>query len=539
MAAWIPMLLRFSVHRFGLVCLALMMGALATSARSQGTECPEPKSSAGQRYIVVISDLHFGQGYISPGHWHPQEDFRWSKALQGFLDRISTCSNETVDLVIAGDLLELWQPPAALACKSRGDELGCTPKELEAIASFVVAAHADDLAALGRFADRGANFLHIVPGNHDAGLMISGTWSIVEAAIGSAKGRVKRVNDGIWVGGTDGAVVIEHGHQIGSDVNGYGKWPEITRSYLGKEYVLRPWGERFVQRLFNDQETLYPVIDNLSPESAGARYRMADRGLWKSVSDVARFIAFNAYETSPTQLSQALGQPESTGEWDVYVGRAMGHRLFALSLASEDPFRKTLLGKSTEAGKLRKELDALARDPMRLPDGEVKLLCAQLALRTKNEVVCRVRMAGALVQGLVSTREAVLAGHLRERMKKQELSQMRVFVYGHTHQLEEASIVAVTDLRRVTVLNTGAFQRVVDEPGFLSIAAKKGWTAPEALRNMSAKDLPACYSAVVVAMGAPIPEARTVLWNMEEGQQGRFLDVGENPCPKIRLGAHP
>ncbi len=522
---------------FTIFCLTLLMMAWLPVARSQETKCPDLRSSAGQRYVVVISDLHFGQGRVSPKEWHPQEDFRWSGALQGFLDRISTCAGEMVDLVIAGDLLELWQPPKGLECKSRNEELGCTPNELTAITRSVVRAHANDFATLGRFADQGANHIHIIPGNHDAALLLAEPWAIVKAAIRSNKGRVTRVDTGIWVGGTEDSVVVEHGHQIGSDANSYKNWPEITRRSGRQDYVLRPWGERFVQKLFNEQENVYPVIDNLSPETAGARYRMADRGLWKSIADVARFVAFNAFETSLTQLVQALGEPESPEEWNVKVGRAMNHRLFADALPSDDPFRITLLGDTTEATKLRKELDALAHDPERLPDEEVKLLCGQLAIRTKKEVVCQERTAGALAQGLLSTKEAVMAVHLRERLKMPSLAQMRVFIYGHTHQLEEAWTVTATDLRRVTVLNTGAFQRVVDEPGYLGIAAQKGWTATKALRRMSVDDLPACYTAVVVALGPSIPEARTIRWYMQEGEVGRFLDVGETPCQRDRPNA--
>lgn len=522
------------IRRLIAACFALWFIAWGPLAYSQGTDCPELKSFPGQRLVVAISDLHFGQGRDSRGRWFAQEDFRWSGAFQGFLDRISICSGEMVDLVITGDLLELWQPPTRLKCKSKYKELGCTPKELSAITRSVVRAHSGDFAALGRFADRGANHVHIIPGNHDAALMLAEPWSIVESAIGSQKGRATKVGTGIWIGGSEGTVVIEHGHQIGSDVNSYDKWPEITRRFKRQDYVLRPWGEGFVQQLFNEQEESYPVIDNLSPEATGARYRMADRGVWKSVADIARFIAFNLFETSLTQIGQALGKPGESVEWNVPIGRAMGHKLFAEALSVDDPFRQTMTGNTVDAKKLRMELGALALDSKRLPDEEVKLLCGQLAIRTGNGIVCQERTTGALTQSLVRPKEAVMVAHLRERLKKPELAQMRVFIYGHTHQLEKAWPVGVTDLREVTVLNTGAFQRTVDEPTFLGIATEKGWTPTEALQKMSVDDLPACYSAVVVALGAAIPEARTLQWYMKEGEVGRFLDVGETPCPAVR-----
>ena len=73
----------------------------------------------------------------------------------------------------------------------------------------------------------------------------------------------------------DGRIVAEHGHQIGSDVNRYKDWPKITEQVEGKEFIIRPWGELFVQKIFNDEEKTYQIIDNLIPETAGAWYRHA------------------------------------------------------------------------------------------------------------------------------------------------------------------------------------------------------------------------------------------------------------------------
>lgn len=73
----------------------------------------------GPRYTAFISDLHFGIGRKADGSWDPKEDFRWPRALEGFLERISEEGHERVDLVIAGDLLELWQPPPEIKCKGQ------------------------------------------------------------------------------------------------------------------------------------------------------------------------------------------------------------------------------------------------------------------------------------------------------------------------------------------------------------------------------------------------------------------------------------
>jgi hypothetical protein len=68
------------------------------------------------------------------------------------------------------------------------------------------------------------------------------------------------VSSGIWTS-NDGRIIAEHGHQIGSDVNRYESWPEIVQRVDGIDYVIRPWGERFVQQLFNAEEARYPITD--------------------------------------------------------------------------------------------------------------------------------------------------------------------------------------------------------------------------------------------------------------------------------------
>jgi hypothetical protein len=60
-----------------------MLGAIALGAdtvRMRAREAPPPS----ERYIAVISDLHFGLGKRN-GAWHPMEDFRWAAEFQAFL----------------------------------------------------------------------------------------------------------------------------------------------------------------------------------------------------------------------------------------------------------------------------------------------------------------------------------------------------------------------------------------------------------------------------------------------------------------------
>lgn len=518
-------------------CFILVL-LLATSAPAQPVtqaSCPAAPAdldgSAGTRQLVVVSDHHMGLGRNATGQWDAKEDFRWSMAWRGFLNRVSLCGGDAVDLVVAGDLLELWQPPAGIACSGPSADLGCTQQELAGITRYVVGQHADDLRALGHFAARGSNRVVLIPGNHDAALMLDEPWQLLQATIGAPPGRVVRADDGIYRW-DQGRVLVEHGHQIGSDVNRYDRWPLVTSQHEGQTYVVRPWGERFVQKLFNDQETQYPVIDNLSPEAAGARYRMADRGLWASARDVARFLAFNLFETSLAQAGQFLGEEgDVDAAPDLALGRRAGHRLFADALAGDDPFRAALQADDADGAALRAELDRLAGDPTRLSDAEVATLCALAEKRASDAANCRRPTLGATADKLLRRpKREIMAEHLRQRLGEPGLGAMRVFVYGHTHELETPWAVQATDLRRVTVLNSGAFQRVVDEPGFLDRAKARSFTPAEALRRLSVADLAACYTAVWAWTDGRLPQARTLRWHQPEDDVGRFVPVDDVVC---------
>jgi UDP-2,3-diacylglucosamine pyrophosphatase LpxH len=520
-----------STTGFYMMVLCTLVAWLPTSVVAK--ECPAGTSAGTQRQLVVISDLHFGVGKQADGSWDPTEDFRWSHALDAFLHKISDCGKDAVDLVIAGDAFELWQPPKELECKGATSDAGCTTTELRLILANVISAHRKDLEALGAFADRGTNFLYFVPGNHDSALVLDDCWQLVVEAVSAKRGRLKRVPSGIWVSG-DGRVVIEHGHQIGEDVNKYPEWPTITTNIDGILYVHRPWGERFVQVLFNEEEKSYPTIDNLSPESAGVRYRMADKGLWRSVADVARFLQFNLFETAMSQKLQVLGadaDPSSIPSWDLNVARGWGHLLFARALAEDDPFRKALMSdKDDDARQLRGALDNMARDPQLVSDVAVRQLCDLVAIQSKGNTRCLKVQLGAGVEALLISKRSVMIEHLRSRMRDPLLRGMRVFVYAHTHLLEEPWSLKIPGSSDVVIVNTGAFQRVVDESGFLSRANAKGLTPAEALRRLTVENLAPCYTAVAVPLVEGLLEPVLVRWHMDENEAGEFLGADAPLC---------
>ena len=490
-----------------------------------------PPASAEPRMIVFISDLHFGLGKGSDARWSPKEDFRWPDALKGFLNEIGRRGNDRVDLVIVGDFLELWQPPGGIACDtSGGADLGCTVPEMISIARTVTDAHQGDLALLRDFAKRGENRLYVIPGNHDSALLLPPVWSLLAAQLDEPAGRVALVARGFWTS-PDGRIVAEHGHQVGNDVNRYDRWPIITRDQQGATYLERPWGERFVQQLFNSQEEQYEIIDNIAPEAVGVKYRIADRGYVRTAADMARFIAFNLFETSLAQKGSSLGEvdPNDPNRWDIKRARErVGYKLFLEALAKEDPLRAEIEGQDAASEALRTELAALARDDKRLTDEEVRALCDHLALRNAAQT-CAVATAGALLEAKLVPRRHVVGAHVEGHLRADK--RLRVFVYGHTHGFEKGWPLKMTSGTEVIVHNTGAFQRTVDEAGFLARVTSRNLAPEDALRKIKLEDLPPCYSAVLVTYASSgVPASKTWLWHQEEGGTGALVEPGDIRC---------
>lgn len=473
-----------------------------------------------ERATVVISDTHMGLGRRLDGSWDPKEDFRWEGALRGFLNAIHTELKQPIDLVIAGDFLELWQPPSTVQCSGADADHGCTIDEMKQIVRYVLAAHQGEFSALADFThgEFNNNRIYIIPGNHDSALVIPEVWQLVDEAMEASPGRFTLVTSGVWTT-DDGEVLVEHGHQIGSDVNRYKKWPEVTERRKGTEYIVRPWGELFVQKLFNAEESNYPIIDNLSPETAGARYRLADRGLWGSIADVAKFIAFNIFETSSAQRAASLGGELDENERCTRAhAEALGHRLVLGTLKPGDPFRLQAEAKNAEAKLLRNELDAVVKA---MPDEDIQNMCAQQVDATT---------LSALVESTFVPREAILSKHLESRIAT--YTKAAVFVYGHTHQYERAWDLKLRGGHKITVLNSGAFQRLIDEEGYLKRVESMGLgdQKHKGLSRIALDSLAPCYGTVIVQRyrGVLVPEMK--MWHMPDGETGKLIDPTSKKC---------
>lgn len=508
--------------------------------------------STDSRLLVFISDLHLGIGHTENGEWHVTEDFRWQNALKGFLDEISQRGNDAIDLIIVGDFIELWQPPDDLKCneESNNKNLGCTIVQMQQISELVMRVHAQEMADLKAFSQKGENRIHIVPGNHDSTLLLADVWDVVADALDAKSGRINLVESGVWVS-PDGSIVAEHGHQIGNDLNKYEDWPTIARWDEESEeyYVIRPWGEFFMQKIFNDIESIYPLIDNLEPETAGIKYRLADRSLLGNVVDVARFLKFNLFETSLSHKVSWLGEEsDNRPKWDVEKARKLGYKLFANAYDPEDPWRRRLLANDSESNALQEAINEMIRNPKNefyLSEEEVCMHCDLIAIRKERLTsieraffdTCEEPILGSMIQSRLYSKTSILKKHI-EKLRKTEVrgskpfTHMKFYIYAHTHQLEESKpIIFKSEFDKVCVFNTGAFQRLVSDSGLINrVNADDTIETPsEGLEKLGLETLSPCYTFVMFPYENGI-EPVTLQWYMPENGQGKIVFPGCKEC---------
>jgi hypothetical protein len=421
------------------------------------------------------------------------------------------------DLILNGDTFELWQS-IRNDCRYSQEDLGCTEMEARRRIDHVLNQHRGEIQELADFASTGSNTLTIVPGNHDAALLFE---SVARAVFGSLQlpsERVRILRAG-FVLSADGMVYVEHGHQIGSEVNRFKGWPNPFIRRRGRTHLRRPWGEQFVQAFYNDFERKYPIIDNISDDRAAIRYGMAAEGLLRTALDSAEFVEFFLLDVSWRQMGQALGGESGSGPvWDERAIRRQGSQFIVESFPAGDPLRALMASAASSSG-LPLSVDDLSTE-------QIRLICdhrAALAERNKtrprpefNVTRCPTdppEALGAIAQNLAIGPDAVYGSHLKNVVATLGLGErpFEVFVYSHTHVADPG----FNPLRRErlgwdpVVVNTGAWQRVISHEMLTRLQV-----APKEVLKMPLESLPACYSVVWIGPYMQKPKAQLRWWRM-------------------------
>lgn len=472
------------------------------------------------RLLVIISDLHMGIGKDpQTGSWYEEEDFRWGPEFALFLKEVDRLGEGKTDLILNGDTFELWQSAEA-DCRHADKNLGCTEKEALHRINRVISQHRIELTALGQFADSGLNRVVLLPGNHDAAILFSEVGKAVLAAIPAATGRVRIASEGFWLS-PDQRVYVEHGHQIGKEVNCLEGWPTPFLMEGEKSYLQRPWGEQFVQEYFNTYEKKYPIIDNFSGEQEGIRYGLAAEGPAGAVKGARDFLGFFLLKVSWEQFAQFLGEEGEPPTWDVgEIRKKQGDRFLVESLPADSPLREAAFAALSD--------NTLSLRLADFSDDEIVAMCDRRAMQNRmqdNIAECprQEGKLGAAVENLMRSRNSIFADHLRNTYRLLSVAKgvhrhFDIFVFGHTHGADPG-FTPLKENWNPTVVNSGAWQRVVSPNQLKEIVKAKQLTDEDVLTKLLPEDLPACYSLVMIKGPSGRPIARLRYWRKDNDQR--------------------
>ena len=456
-----------------LICAALLSGQTTVPART----------------IVVIGDLHMGPGRDASGNWHPYEDFRWRDEFIAFLDALNAQAGN-IDLVINGDLFELLQSTTVPCGKD-----GCTEAEARRRLEVAVTAHAEELAAIGKFAAARDHRVYIVPGDHDAALLLPEVWGTAAAAFKAPAERMVLVGSGVWLS-PDRRVHVEHGHQLPLSADRFSNWPTVTAD--GRTVIERPWGERVIIAFYNRTELNYPIVDNIAEEGIGAKFVAAANQM--SVGETAALLRFFLTKTTWQQFRMDLDDGDvQAPAWDLQRIRADLRAFMSASLPSDDPFAAAA-----------RNVAPLAAASAELTDQQIVAICdyraaIRRARRRMERVLTQLSGVGAPMPECPRTPDTVgSAFEYYWRSRDQQIVQhiprakeLDLIVLGHTHLLDRPFRPLGED--GVAVVTSGAWQRTIH---------------PNNLKALDAplESLPACYSFVEIPASNGRRAARQRWW---------------------------
>jgi Calcineurin-like phosphoesterase len=537
----------------------LLMVSQAVLAQAQLSDRTIKPIDSSKAFTVFISDLHLGVGKTSQhvqskhwteGEWDPYEDFRWTDEFAAFLNALRKYSDTgPLELIVLGDFVELWQSPDAESCPEiKGKKnLGCNAVAALDRLQRVIGAHQADLKLLRDFANYKDNRVTIVPGNHDAALVFPGLSDILLKAIGSEPGRVRFAAEGYWLS-SDNLIFAEHGHDMVGEVNKFTNLPSScldgSEQVIGCDkkdaYLMRTWGEQFVQGFYNKYERMYPVVDNFKTEVQGVTYALSlasPEEIEAALKGGAKFLLLGQ---SVAQLGALLSN-ETSGMpvWDVAKIKAEKDDRFLADLFIDADFTRTFFAKSASGKK--DILQSLENDEI-LYICDVKYALSKngrkVELCTSDSNLSSIAIGGAK-QILGETR--FWQRHFLNRQaeiirltSQQALGQFQVFVYGHTHNAGNMGPVPVKGEWSVHLLNSGAWQRTISsEQHNRLMKARQDSNNPN--KAVQVEDLPPCYGVVVVPPYSVTrrPQAAQRYWVSERSVDGKVLPKGNfsAQCP--------
>jgi hypothetical protein len=245
-----------------------------------------------------------------------------------------------------------------------------------------------------------------------------------------------------------------------------------------------------VQKFYNRYEERFPILDNLERESDGITLGFETERLGL-IDDFAEFARFLLLDISWGQFldftgKQTEGQPP---KWD--LDKIEDSPQFLVDcIPRGDPLR-TIAEEAVRQNKFKLRPSQLTKD-------ELQELCDYRMLRSKRgekAVELCPRADETTGKGIDMVYDSMKAVDPKAK-------RFSIYLYGHTHKASTDPMTFEKPQRSpwpLTVINTGAFQRVVNKDQLETIKEQlrsQGGEDRDILTTLKPEDLPACYTFV-------------------------------------------
>lgn len=208
--------------------------------------------------ILIVSDLHLGAGEILGGQKNPLEDFHFDERFAEFLLWKASQYPHSLELLILGDAFDFPQvlPEIGLTCPD--SKLGTTQEESLRRLELIIQGHRGFFQALKFFLSTG-HTVRFLRGNHDIDLL----WPEVQARLRREMGGGGNlIFDGNHIYRCK-RLYCEHGNQYSVENAFSDPRRPVTTDLKGMARLERCWGTYFMDVVYNDIETRFPVMDNI------------------------------------------------------------------------------------------------------------------------------------------------------------------------------------------------------------------------------------------------------------------------------------
>jgi UDP-2,3-diacylglucosamine pyrophosphatase LpxH len=399
-----------------------------------------------EKTILIVSDLHLGAGETLAGQKNQLEDFHFDEKFADFLPWKVNQTPYLLELLILGDAFDFPQvlPEIGLTCDDW--RLGTTQEESRRRLEMIIQGHGIFFQALKDFLSAG-HTVRFLRGNHDIDLFWPDVQARLRREIGGGNNLIFEDSHIYRYMG----LYCEHGNQYSVENAFSNPYRPVKTDSSGMTRLERCWGTYFMDVVYNDIETRFPVIDNVEDGQVirGALMAIKSARIHFTGKVVGRMFKIARWAGFPVfgwTVSWILGEESDDlpPKEELPSGRIATAEDFLKNLRDPEISENLLRRYKDEAdfrAQFDSEIDEVVQEQV---EKEVHLLPKEDVNRT---------------MGLITGKSAYQRA--AEKIIKKEAG-VKFVVFGHTHSAVDGNFESLSDEGIGKYFNSGSWTYFVD-----------------------------------------------------------------------------